>query len=204
MDELGGFYRSEQVLSSAQRKKLKKKQRQYEEQLELDQRIDSKIKLGEEEFDLIRGRLAELGFKIHAIQPDGNCLFKSIEHQLKFYKESGLDVRCYSYKQLRQLSVDYLRDHKDDFKHFVANFSGDTQSDADGLFDSYCSKMEKDGEWGSEIELQALSQLLACRITVYNSATAIEYGNAGPFGVNVSFHRHQYVLGPHYNSVVPL
>nr|PVC53366.1 hypothetical protein MACL_00000115 [Theileria orientalis] len=184
MDELGSFYKSEQVLSSAQRKKLKKKQRQYEEQLELDHRIDSKIKLGEEEFDLIQGKLAELGFRIHGIQPDGNCLFKSIEHQLKFHKDAGLDVRCYSYKQLRQLSVDYLRGHKNEFKHFVANSS--------------------DGEWGSEIELQALSKLLMCKITVCNSATSIEYGDEGPFDINISFHRHQYVLGPHYNSIVPL
>ncbi|UVC50025.1 ubiquitinyl hydrolase 1 [Theileria orientalis] len=204
MDELGSFYKSEQVLNSAQKKKLKKKQKQYEEQLELDQHIDSKIKLGEEEFDLIQNKLVQLGFKIHDIQPDGNCLFKSIEHQLKFYKESGLDIKCYSYKQLRQLSVDYLRDHKNEFKHFVANSSDDTQSDADELFDSYCSKMEKDGEWGSEIELQALSKLLMCKITVYNSATSIEYGNEGPFDINISFHRHQYVLGPHYNSIVPL
>ncbi|BAM40593.1 uncharacterized protein TOT_020000848 [Theileria orientalis strain Shintoku] len=200
MDELGSFYKSEQVLSSAQRKKLKKKQRQYEEQLELDHQIDSKIKLGEEEFDLIQGKLAELGFRIHGIQPDGNCLFKSIEHQLKFHKDAGLDVRCYSYKQLRQLSVDYLRGHKNEFKHFVANSSGTLPL----LFDSYCSKMEKDGEWGSEIELQALSKLLMCKITVYNSATSIEYGDEGPFDINISFHRHQYVLGPHYNSIVPL
>ena len=67
-------------------------------------------------------------------------------------------------------------------------------------------------EWGGELEIQALSRCLRESVLVY-SADAPELcmspeeaeGDAGRRPpLRISYHKHYYALGAHYNSVVPL
>lgn len=60
-------------------------------------------------------------------------------------------------------------------------------------------------EWGGQPELRALASELRCCIWVHSAIGAVvKMGEAfgGP-PLHVSFHRHYYSLGDHYNSVVP-
>eukprot|EP00375_Theileria_parva_P002628 XP_765309.1 hypothetical protein [Theileria parva strain Muguga] len=114
------FYKDEQVLSTSQKKKLKKKLKQYQEQLESEQRSNSEVDVGRQEYKLLQDKLQELGLKIHDIQPDGNCLFKSIEHQLKYYNENGYNLPKFDYMDLRRLAVDHLKKNQNEYENFLA------------------------------------------------------------------------------------
>ena len=69
---------------------------------------------------------------------DGNCLFRSISHQLygdeKFYNE------------IRTLCMDYITFEKGFFQDYVIED-----------IDDYIKMKRKDGEWGDDVEIQALS-----------------------------------------------
>ena len=63
--------------------------------------------------------------------------------------------------------------------------------------------MEQSGEWGGQLECAALSAQLGCPITVHLAGEApvrLGAGESGPC-LQLSYHRRQFVLGAHYNSV---
>ena len=72
-------------------------------------------------------------------------------------------------------------------------------------------------EWGGELEIQALSRCLRESVLVYSAdAPELRMSPEGPGGageegdadrrppLRISYHKHYYALGAHYNSVVPL
>lgn len=80
-------------------------------------------------------------------------------------------------------------------------------------FDEYCRKIASvsDCVWGGQVELNALTHALRLPIWIYDTVQPVlkmgsEFGEGGhpsdPI-VRLSFHRHYYSLGEHYNSVVP-
>ncbi|AFZ79773.1 hypothetical protein BEWA_026220 [Theileria equi strain WA] len=198
---LEGFYRSERTLTAAQRKKLKKKQSQYEQEAEREKERLYETNEGNVELEAIEARIGPHGLKIHHIPGDGNCLFKSIEHQLRTRASADSSLKSYDHQALRKMVVQYLRMHRADFEHFVY---GVYEDDCDDMFAFYCDKMESDGEWGGELELRLFSDILNCRIHVHTAdSESIVYGPEGATLVlHVSFHKHAYSLGCHYNSLV--
>lgn len=88
--------------------------------------------------------------------------------------------------------------NKDEYAPFV---------DTDDPFDVYCQNMLADGVWGGELELKALASLYKCVIRVYR-ADAEPYDllpdadDSSTCTVRVSYHRHEYGLGAHYNSLI--
>ena len=91
-------------------------------------------------------------------------------------------------------------------------------------YDTYCTNVANSNEWGGHVELQALSRALHTQIIVYqvgqaplvfggdshDTGTHAHTDNDGATARNarrrltVSYHRQYYVLGEHYNSVVPM
>ena len=69
-----------------------------------------------------------------------------------------------------------------------------------------CLGMERTHEWGGQLELRALSQALRCTIVVHTAGQPplrLEgSGGTRELELHVSYHRTQYMLGEHYNSVV--
>ena len=63
-----------------------------------------------------------------AMQPDGNCLYRAVEDQLREARLSGdaaaaaADVPAF--EQLRAAAVDYIRGHEDEFAPFVLPVRG--------------------------------------------------------------------------------
>uniref|UniRef100_A0A3B0N142 OTU-like cysteine protease, putative n=1 Tax=Theileria annulata TaxID=5874 RepID=A0A3B0N142_THEAN len=162
------------------------------------------VDVGKQEYEELQDKLRELGLKIHDIQPDGNCLFKSIEHQLKYYSENGYNLPKYNYMELRRLIVDHLKSSQNEYESFLAvNNTSDSPSIN---YLTYCENMLKDGEWGSELEIIVLTKLLNCNIKIHNSYNTIEYNSPNNSGatLNISYHKHQYLLGEHYNSIIPI
>lgn len=71
------------------------------------------------------------------------------------------------------------------------------------FFKNLCDKTENTSEWGGEIELQALSKKLEVPITVYSAVSVPRsFGeNYSAPNLLLSYHKHYYALGAHYNSV---
>jgi OTU domain-containing protein 6 len=75
---------------------------------------------------------------------------------------------------------------------------------------SYCKRVRDSKEWGRQMELRALADCLRVQILVHSAgvpalpmkADEAAAPTAEPV-LNVSYHKHQYTLGEHYNSVVP-
>lgn len=72
-------------------------------------------------------------------------------------------------------------------------------------FKEYCDTMKNTSAWGGEVELQALSRLLKAKIHVYHAdSDTVVLGENFPTDLYLSYHKHEYTLGEHYNSVGPL
>ncbi|KAJ8467234.1 hypothetical protein OPV22_029786 [Ensete ventricosum] len=80
-------------------------------------------------------------------------------------------------------------------------------------FEKYCEEVESTAAWGGQLELGALTHCLKKHIIIYSGSFPdvemgkeykTEMGNSisNP-SIMLSYHRHAYGLGEHYNSVVP-
>lgn len=164
--------------------------------LERQQRIDEQEKTNVNlpratEQRLLEEKLKEEGFEIHDIVPDGNCLFSAVSHQLKRH---GQNLTA---SELRKVCAKNLRENRSDYEAFIVDVD----------FESYCDRIEQDQAcWGGQIELQALSKELQCRVVVYQAdGPNIVFGTDSlKKTVLLSFHRHLIKLGEHYNSVVEI
>lgn len=140
--------------------------------------------------------------KVHDIDADGDCLYRAVEHQLRLSSDSEEQLSC---QQLRDKTSQYMLDNADDFIPFLLNDSGDLMTEAD--YKNYCSKIAKTKEWGGHLELTAMSQLTNKPIHIFQAE------NVKPIVIEpkrrsdkkpilLSFHKHLYHLGEHYNSLI--
>ncbi|PSN56236.1 OTU domain-containing protein 6B, partial [Blattella germanica] len=116
-----------------------------------------------------------------------HLLKERIDDQLKRLGESSLGT-----EKLRQMTSDYLREHKSDFLPFISHpDTGDLLTDEQ--FEDYCVEVASTPAWGGEVEvIQATGPpiLIGEEYEERKRAT-------------LTFHRHMYGLGEHYNSVKP-
>ena len=96
------------------------------------------------------------------------------------------------------ICADTLSSHAEEFAPFA---------EFDDSYEAYVGRVRSSADWGGQLELRALSQALHRRIVVYSA-------NAPPLTmgcdiatedepIRVSYHKHYYALGEHYNCVVP-
>jgi hypothetical protein len=107
-----------------------------------------------------------------------------------------------TFVQMRELAANQMRSHREDFEPFLNGDGKDGQADS---FETYCDKVASPiaAEWGGQLELQALSAALQRPIWVYDALQpTVTMGEGGSEPIRLSFHRHFYSLGEHYNSVV--
>ncbi|XP_035680181.1 uncharacterized protein LOC118418404 isoform X1 [Branchiostoma floridae] len=96
--------------------------------------------------------LAKSGACRYPIAGDGNCLYRAVAHAV--YGNQALHT------DLRRRTVQYMRDHRDDFAPFL---------DCDA--DSYIAKAAKDGEWAGYTEMVALMRLLNVDVRLTTGGT---------------------------------
>lgn len=117
---------------------------------------------------------------------DGNCLFRSFSDQLYGTPEH--------HELIRDRCSKYIASEKNYFVQFVNE-----------PFDKFIERIQREGEWGDDIEIEALSEIYDCRIEIYDSYT---------HRVMRTFHetcdarwsqpiRLQYEGRAHYNSLAP-
>jgi OTU domain-containing protein 6 len=142
-------------------------------------------------------QLAREGFTVLEVAADGHCLFTAI---------GCLLVPSKDHWEVRGIAADYLLAHRSDFEAFVED-TGCAHKTAD-VYAEYCGKIRATGHWGGQIELEALSRAFDCSFTVHQA-------NLPPCDFNpdarkrdrphlhLSYHRHAFSLGEHYNALVP-
>jgi len=110
-----------------------------------------------------------------------------------------LNYPKYDFVSLRKLAADYIRLNSDDFAPFLGF---DSTSDE---FRDYCNKIESPtlAEWGGQIEVRAIANSLDCPVIIYDaeSPNVIMGDVSVKEPLRISYHRHYYALGEHYNSV---
>lgn len=131
--------------------------------------------------------------KLHEIQPDGHCLFRSISDQLLLRHETNVSVQ-----DLRTAAAKHIRDNRDEFVPYL--FDEETMAIRDP--EDYTKELETTAMWGSDMEILALARVYGCPVEVLTAGSAPITFNAE--GENpkllIAFYKHTYGLGEHYNS----
>lgn len=133
------------------------------------------------------------------ITADGHCLYRALSDQL--HRVANKDM---TFEELRSLAASHMRAQPDDYIPFLLSDSGDLL-DSEG-FESYCNAIVGSEKvvWGGNPEIVALSRALGREIVVYASDAVHRFGEAnGEAPLQVTFHKHYFGLGSHYNSAVP-
>lgn len=99
------------------------------------------------------------GFDIHDVLPDGNCMFRAIVDQLRMRGDLTMTAG-----KLRQSVVQFLREHpcSEDGTHMQMFLPTEKWED-------YLSRMEKDGEWGDEMALRGIAEVIKRQIKIISA-----------------------------------
>lgn len=136
------------------------------------------------------------------IAPDGDCLYNAFAAQLR---HAGLpavaETPAGASKALRRRVGEYLLAHQAEFQPFV--FHDDAPVD-DAGYRRYVETLMTTNVWGGHTELQVLASLFQRPIQVFMAGeptlTVGEQFAGAP--LRLSYHKHMYALGEHYNSVI--
>ncbi|XP_072396835.1 deubiquitinase OTUD6B [Diabrotica undecimpunctata] len=153
------------------------------------------------ETNTIKQVLKTMNLKLHNIPADGNCLYLAVNHQLQV---TGRPTK--SVNDLRKVTADFMRQNKDDFLPFMCNELDESEVVSEEQFENYCKDVATTKLWGGQLELRALSNILTCPIKVIQAAgppTLQGEQFKGPELI-LTYHRHLYRLGEHYNSTIPI
>lgn len=185
-------------VTRAQRRRNKK----HEEDKEREKRILEQEEVNKQgprilESAAIKEILKSNYLDIFNIPADGNCLYCAINHQLE---TTGRETSTVS--KLRKMTAEFMRQHKEDFLPFMYNDSEEPVDDKQ--FESYCKDVASTKLWGGQLELKALSNVLRCPIKVIQASgpQTVQGENFEGPPLVLTYHRHLYRLGEHYNSTI--
>ncbi|CAG2159705.1 unnamed protein product [Oppiella nova] len=155
-----GMKYKETKISRAQRrrdaKSLKDKQR---EQRIADDMVDDADNHRLIEAQQLKNILDSRGLTVYEIASDGDCMYRSIEHQLSL-KNIKTNVT-----ELRQKTCHYMKENKIDFIPFLtSNTTGDLMNDSE--YELYCEEVADTKSWGGQLELRAISHVFKMPIEV--------------------------------------
>ncbi|RLN97730.1 hypothetical protein BBJ28_00019557 [Nothophytophthora sp. Chile5] len=135
---------------------------------------------------------ATLGLGIFDIEGDGNCLFRSVSHQIY-----GNDRH---HALVRAACMDYMESEKEYFEPYVV---GDMAA-----FMRYLRYKRRDGVWGDDPELQAMCELYDRPAEVFAYDSVHGFRKLRSFHENGALSRNRppirlsYYGGGHYDSLV--
>ncbi|KAK3883607.1 hypothetical protein Pcinc_012109 [Petrolisthes cinctipes] len=185
-------------LSRAEKRRQKKAEANREREARIrEAKANNKFSARSIEAQKLKELLRERKLKMVEIQPDGNCMYAAIAHQL------GDETTV---EWLRGQAGHYIRENYDDFAPFITDPKTGELLTQD-QFSEYCDRIENTPLWGGQPELRALSQVMKIRIEVIQAeGTPIIFGESGNIGKGIllAYYRHYYGLGEHYNSVTTI
>jgi len=135
--------------------------------------------------------------KIKEIAGDGNCLYRAFADQL-YGNESNYEI-------VKNACFDYIEIEKPFFSQFI---EGGLEN-----FDYYVAMKRRDGVWGDDVEIQALSEIYCRNVEIFshsleplktfhenedNNLRRIERKKDDTLPIRLSYHGRA-----HYNSIVP-
>lgn len=185
-------------ISKAQKRRDKKAaEEKANKKMILEQEVENINGPRNVETQIIKKILAARGLTLHIIPSNGNCLYGAISHQLTVTGRQSVSV-----DSLRKWTADHIRENKENFILFLSNTdTGDMLTDEQ--FEEYCNSVANTTTWGGQVELQALSNILKCGIHVVQSTLPSVITQGDEFKGSpliITYHRHMYRLGEHYNS----
>eukprot|EP01027_Heterolobosea_sp_BB2_P014582 GEZU01020929.1.p1 GENE.GEZU01020929.1~~GEZU01020929.1.p1 ORF type:complete len:316 (-),score=74.41 GEZU01020929.1:99-1046(-) len=163
----------------------KQQERATRAEFRRQRRLRAHEKLDEKDVRELNEQLRPRGLEVHVVGGDGNCLFRSAADQIEDNQSK--------HQAYRQTVVDYIVANREFFEPFIED---------DEPWEEYIENMRKDGTWGGNIELQALSMAHRVNIVIHqNKHPSYEIANfpSGHKTIHLSYHH-----GEHYNSVRPL
>ena len=146
----------------------------YYKEVEIDQEDEISKKFKED--------LNELGFYIKEVKGDGNCLFRCVSEQMEDDENN--------YEAYREKCIKYMLENTNEFAPFL---------EEDEPIDKYIEKMSKNGEWGGNLEIHALSKALQVNfyIHIYDQPVYVINNWEKPVkNIRLTYHN-----GKHYNSL---
>ncbi|XP_027078968.1 OVARIAN TUMOR DOMAIN-containing deubiquitinating enzyme 5-like isoform X1 [Coffea arabica] len=214
---IAGVSVTNQTEKSKPSKSVQRREKRAQQEAAREQRIR------EEQCNIVSERVAEnerlekklepLGLVINEMKPDGHCLYRAVEDQLAL--QAG-GTSPYTFQELRQMVASYMRNHASEFLPFFLSENMADGESTDTLaekFENYCTEVESTAAWGGQLELGALTHCLKKHIMIFSgSFPDVEMGNEYKFvggnglsnkSIMLSYHRHAFGLGEHYNSVIP-
>lgn len=150
------------------------------------------------ELNTIKELLQNEGLQIFNIPADGNCLYCAINHQLEVTGRVSSNV-----SKLRKLTASFIRENKEEFLPFMYN-DDDDELIGEDKFEKYCKDVANTKLWGGQLELTALSSVLKCPIKVIQASgpLTIQAERYEDPPLILTYHKHLYRLGEHYNSTI--
>lgn len=115
-------------------------------------------------------------------ESDGNCLFRSVAHQV--YGDDRL------HNVVREKCLDYIASQSYFFQSFIDNEN----------IKDYVLRLKHNGEWGGDIEIQAMAEIYNRPIEIYAYTTTpkrVYRNHLHHAPIRLSYH-----FSSHYNSVV--
>ncbi|XP_050101435.1 deubiquitinase OTUD6B [Anopheles aquasalis] len=193
----------EQRLSKAQRRREKKEQEDRERaaRIKEEEAVLQKSSPRVIENNRINEILRKREMISFAVPADGDCLYNAINHQLELH-----GIGSYSVADLRSLAADYIEENKDSLICYMSHPDTGDMLDSAG-FDKYCHQVRSTKAWGGEIEIKALSSSLKCPIEIVQAtgpSTIHGQNEDNAKKLILTYHRHMYRLGEHYNSTKPV
>lgn len=199
-------------------KGAKRRGKRAQQEAEREQRIQ------EEQSNIVSERMIEneklerklepLGLTVNEIKPDGHCLYRAVEDQLALLSGGSSPN---TFQELREMVATYMRKHSSDFLPFFLSdnvVEGGSDNSLVERFENYCKEVESTAAWGGQLELGALTHCLGKHIMIFSGSfpdveMGKEYKSDGGKGssnssIKLSYHRHAFGLGEHYNSVIPI
>jgi OTU domain-containing protein 6 len=117
------------------------------------ERQDQKDDGWEREFQKLEKYLNDHELSIRRVDSDGSCLFSSF----------AVHIAGTTPDTLRNEAVDFMLSHENDFASFI-----DSEAYPNG-FDDYCRRMRSSATWGSQLEIQALSQSRNVNVFIFQT-----------------------------------
>jgi len=181
--------------SKAQHKKAQKEAREEARAREAEGEKKNVIPSRNLEMEKIKAQLLPLNLQIKEIPADGNCLFTAIADQIAPSEKEY-------FRTLRSKAAEYIHSHPNEFLPFI-----DIEEYGPNPLKEYCEKLRGTASWGGQLELEALVNVLETPIRIFAADSPVirmgEQYQENPSIITLTYHKHMYVLGEHYNSVKP-
>ena len=190
---------NQKVSKAKKRKEKKEKNEQDREQAIALQEIENQKGPALLELKRIQEKLRLRGLQVKDVKSDGNCMYYAVADQLS----RNLSISK-TWHELREKICDYMLENPDNFQPYITTADGDL-IDSD-KYQEYCEKIRDTLVWGGQLELKALADVLGVLIeVVQNEGSELVIGNEtdGKAKLIVTYHRHMFGAGEHYNSTEP-